>query len=137
MNTTMVVRPLVLVTALIGMIALFIVENSVADDSNKYEAEFTADGKLIRPAGWREWVFVGSPLTPNSLNGGKAPFPEFHSVYIDPKSWAHYKKTGEFREGTMIAKELNLVGATAATKFRALAVLCHKYTVAFSVQAVQ
>lgn len=87
----------------------------VAGDSAKYEAAFNKDGELIRPGGWREWVFVGSPLTPNSLNGGEAPFPEFHSVYIDPTSWAHYKKTGKFREGTMFAKELSLVGATAAT----------------------
>ncbi|MGI9225581.1 MAG: cytochrome P460 family protein, partial [Woeseiaceae bacterium] len=86
-----------------------------ADAHEKYEASFTSDGKLVRPAGWREWVFVGSPLTPNSLNGGEAPFPEFHSVYIDPKSWKHYKKTGEFREGTMFAKELTLVGDTSAT----------------------
>jgi len=89
--------------------------NVKADAHEKYEATFTKDGDLIRPAGWREWVFVGSPLTPHSLNGGAASFPEFHSVYIDPKSWEHWKKTGEFREGTMFAKELNLVGATAAT----------------------
>jgi hypothetical protein len=81
----------------------------------KYTAEFTKDGELIRPTGWREWVFVGSPLTPNSLNGGNASFPEFHSVYIDPESWAHWKETGTFREGTMFAKELTLVGETAAT----------------------
>ena len=58
---------------------------------------------------------MGTPLTPNSLNPPEAPFPEFHSVYIDPKSWTHYKKTGKFREGTMIAKELALVGSTQAT----------------------
>jgi len=84
-------------------------------EHHEYTAEFTGGGELIRPAGWREWVFVGSPLTPNSLNGGAAPFPEFHTVYIDPQSWAHYKDTGEFREGTMFAKELGLVGETAAS----------------------
>ena len=84
-------------------------------DHHEYTAGFTSDGKLIRPAGWREWIFVGSPVTPNSLNGGAAPFPEIHSVYIDPQSWEHYKETGEFREGTMFAKELSLVGDTAAT----------------------
>jgi len=88
---------------------------AMGDDSGSYEATFTADGEMIRPSGWREWVFIGSPLTPNSLNGGEAGFPEFHSVYIDPESWAHWKETGEFRNGTMIAKELTLVGATAAT----------------------
>lgn len=92
-----------------------LIGTAAADDSKKYEASFTKDGELIRPAGWREWVFVGSPLTPNSLNGGAAPFPEFHTVYIDPVSWEHYKKTGKFREGTMFAKELTLVGDTAAT----------------------
>ena len=86
-----------------------------AGDNPMYQAQFNASGKLIRPQGWREWIFVGSPVTPNSLNGGAAPFPEFHTVYIDPESWAHYKKTGKFREGTMFAKELTLVGDTSAT----------------------
>ena len=86
-----------------------------ADDTQQYDAEFTATGELVRPSGWREWIFVGSPLTPNAQNGGEAPFPEFHTVYIDPESWEHYKDTGEFRNGTMFAKELTLVGDTAAT----------------------
>ena len=90
----------------------------LADGHEKYEPKFNAAGEMIRPAGWREWIFVGSPLTPNNLNNGKAAFPEFHTVYIDPDSWAHWKKTGKFREGTMIAKELTLVGATAATSGR-------------------
>lgn len=70
---------------------------------------FTSTGELERPEGWREWVYIGTPLTPNALNGGEAPFPEFHSVYIDPLSFDHWQNTGEFREGTMIAKELVLV----------------------------
>ena len=69
-------------------------------------------GELVRPAdgAWREWPFVGTPLTPNALNDGEAPFPEFHIVYIDPESWAHWKRTGTFREGTILAKELTLIG---------------------------
>ncbi len=106
---------LLTVATLVTVFGLSFVEFVNADGHEPYEAAFNKDGDLVRPAGWREWVFVGSPLTPNSLNGGAAPFPEFHSVYIDPKSWAHYKKTGEFREGTMFAKELTLVGDTAAT----------------------
>ena len=88
---------------------------SSADSHERYEPRFNAAGEMIRPEGWREWIFVGTPLTPNSLNPPEAPFPEFHNVYIDPESWAHYQKTGEFRDGTVFAKELVLVGATAAT----------------------
>ena len=78
-----------------------------------YTPEFTSDKSLKIPEGkiWREWPFVGTPLTPNALNGGQAPFPEFHIVYIDPVSWEHYKKTGKFREGTVLAKELTRVRA--------------------------
>lgn len=73
-----------------------------------------ADGNLDRPTGYREWVYVGTPVTPNDLNDGKAAFPEFHNVYIDPDSWDHWKNTGEFRDGTILVKELVGVGAKAA-----------------------
>ena len=77
-------------------------------------AEFTKNGELIQPVGYREWIYVGTPLTPNDLNNGKASFPEFHQVYIDPGSWQHYKQAGEFREGTVIIKELIDVGSKQA-----------------------
>ena len=77
--------------------------------------EFTPEGKLKRPIGYRKWVYVGTPLTPNDLNGGEAPFPEFHAVYIDPESFAHFEKTGKFRDGTVIVKELIGVGDKEAT----------------------
>ena len=71
-------------------------------------------GKLKRPEGYREWIYVGTPVTPNDLNDGKAAFPEFHNVYIDPDSWAHWKKTGEFPDGTVLIKELVSVGSKGA-----------------------
>lgn len=73
-----------------------------------------ADGKLERPTDYREWVYVGTPVTPNDMNNGKAPFPEFHNVYIDPESWAHWKATGTFRDGTILVKELVSVGSKGA-----------------------
>lgn len=84
-----------------------------ADD---YTPSFTADGELLRPTKpvWREWPQVGTPLTPNALNDGEAPFPEFHQVYIDPMSWEHWRATGEFRDGTVLAKELVAVVSEGA-----------------------
>lgn len=73
-----------------------------------YTPEFTSDKMLKLPEGkiWREWTFIGSLVTPNALNGGEAPFPEHHMIYIEPKTWEHYKKTGKFMEGAVLAKEL-------------------------------
>lgn len=78
--------------------------------------EFTPDGKLTQPTGFREqWIYVGTPLTPNDLNPPEAPFPEFHNVYIHPADYAKYKRTGEFPEGTVLVKELISVGSKEAT----------------------
>jgi hypothetical protein len=34
------------------------------------------------PTGFRNWVAIGGPLTPNGLNGGPANFPEFHNIAL-------------------------------------------------------
>lgn len=81
----------------------------------KGKPEFTKDGELMQPTGYREWVYIGTPLTPNDMNPPEASFPEFHNVYIHPGDFAHYKKTGKFRDGTVLVKELVSVGSKAAT----------------------
>src|SRR5262249_26786849 len=43
----------------------------------RYLPEYAASGDLLLPKNFHEWVFVGSPLTPNALNGGEAGFPEY------------------------------------------------------------
>jgi hypothetical protein len=83
-------------------------KNADETPTPRYLPEYTADGQLILPKNWESWVFVGSPLTPNALNGGQANFPEYHNVYIEPGSYAIYKKTNVFPEGTIFFKELQL-----------------------------
>jgi hypothetical protein len=83
--------------------------SSVAADTQHSTAVFDSDGKLKLPTGYRRWVFVGAPLTPNGLNNGKAGFPEYHHVYVEGKNLDVYLKTGSFPEGTVIVKELTRV----------------------------
>jgi hypothetical protein len=100
---------------LLSAMTLIVIDSTQpANSANSNYYQFDDKGELIRPTGYREWVFVGTPLTPNDMNDGKAPFPEFHAVYIDPDSWTHWKKTGKFREGTILMKELISVGSKAA-----------------------
>jgi hypothetical protein len=84
-------------------------------DATKALVEFTPDGKLKLPVGYRKWAFIGEVITPNDLNGGEANFPEFHAIYVDPESFAEYEKTGKFRDGTVVVKELSSVGTKEAT----------------------
>lgn len=95
----------------VGAIGLTLSERSMepaAAQTQQSAAVFDSAGrlKLPDPATFRRWVVVGVPLTPNGLNNGKANFPEYHLVYIEPKNVDAYLKTGSFPEGTMIVKEL-------------------------------
>ena len=89
-------------------------EEETTSEVMTHEARYTEDGQLIRPEDWREWIFVGMPVTPNALNGGKAVLPETQAVYVDPASWEHWKETGTFRDGTMFAVELTLLMSEGA-----------------------
>jgi hypothetical protein len=81
----------------------------IAAQTQQSAAVFNPDGTLQLPTGFRKWVFVGAPLTPNALNNGKANFPEYHHVYIEQTNVDAYLKTGAFPEGTVIVKELTRV----------------------------
>ena len=83
-------------------------ESAATGEPKDWGPKWTADGQLILPEGYHEWVFVGSPLTPNALNGGEAGFPEYHNVYLQPEAYRLYKETGVFPEGTIMLKELQL-----------------------------
>ncbi|MBU2478366.1 MAG: cytochrome P460 family protein [Gammaproteobacteria bacterium] len=97
----------------VGLVAqVLVVPTALA---GKSYAQFNDNDELVRPTGYREWIYIGAPLTPNDMNDGHAAFPEFHNVYIDPVSWEHWKSTGEFREGTMIVKELVSVGGKSSS----------------------
>lgn len=93
---------------------------SVAAESPQSSVVYDSDGKMKLPTGYRAWVFVGAPLTPEGLNDGKyncdepggctkANFPEYHHVYVEKKNVDAYLKTGEFPEGTVFVKELTRV----------------------------
>jgi len=111
-----------MIAAAVATGALFVLvpaDDAVGQDAAAAVLQFDGD-TLNRPVlgSWRTWPFLGTPLTPHDMNKGKAPFPEFHHVYIDPASHAHYSQTGKFREGTVIVKELVLVGGKKASSGR-------------------
>jgi hypothetical protein len=114
-RTTMHVKFLA-VTALVasGVIATAVLLQSPSNSSaqtqarSRYLPEYDASGDLLLPKNFHEWVYVGSPLTPNALNGGEAGFPEYHNVYIEPGSYEIFRQTHQFPEGTIMFKELQL-----------------------------
>ena len=102
----MAMRKILMATTALGFLAACSQGSSGTDVkvSEINGPQYTDDGSAIRPTDWENWVFVGSPLTPNALNGGQAAFQEFHSVYIEPTAFEYFKETGDFANGTQLVK---------------------------------
>ena len=103
------------IIALAAVIPLLVIGALFALPAPMQDVQFDSSGALLQPTGYREWVYVGTPLTPNDMNGGEAAFPEFHSVYINDSAWSTYKRTGTFPDGTVVIKELISVGTKQAS----------------------
>jgi Cytochrome P460 len=93
----------------VSSLYLLVITHSVAANTEEYTAVFDSQGNLKLPTGYRAWVFVGAPLTPNALNNGNAGFPEYHHVYVQKKNVDAYLQKGSFPEGTVFVKELTRV----------------------------
>jgi hypothetical protein len=93
-----------------ALAALLVAALAAAADSP--EPRFTETKELVRPEGYREWVFVGSSLGMSYQEGQPRRDPKFHNIYLKPSVYQHFRKTGEFPEGAILVMEV----ATAASQ---------------------
>jgi len=77
--------------------------------------QYTANGQLQTPAGFETWVFVGSNLglgykddltVTTALESAHAEAQVFHNIYINPEAYAHFVKTHEFPDPTVLVMEI-------------------------------
>jgi hypothetical protein len=80
----------------------------LAQSAPAWGPQWNEQGELTLPRDYHQWVFLGSPLTPHALNGGSAGFPEYHNVYVHPEAFNAFRNSGEWPEGTIMLKELQL-----------------------------
>ena len=89
---------------------------SRAQTSEKPAAVFEGKDTLLRPEGYREWVFVGTSAglnyMPNPAPSSANSREDYKNIYINPAAYREFVKTGTFPEGTMMILEV----ATAAVK---------------------
>ncbi|MFP6582517.1 MAG: cytochrome P460 family protein [Candidatus Hydrogenedentota bacterium] len=68
--------------------------------------EYDSRGRLIRPEGFRRWIFVGASMGLSYSGEERAPEKQiFHHIYIQPEAYDHYVETGKFPEKTMLVME--------------------------------
>lgn len=69
--------------------------------------QFTSDGKLVRPEGYRRWVYVSSGfgMSYNPDAGGNGA-PAFTNVFVAPASYDHFLANGTWPDKTMFVLEI-------------------------------
>ena len=104
---------LVLATAVYAQSTGPVASKPEADQRATAGPQYTAAGELVRPADFREWMFVTSGLgmtynQPQPVSGQAAvprP-PSFTNVYVNPSSYRAFMKTGEWPDKTMFILEI-------------------------------
>jgi len=70
---------------------------------------FLADNQLVRPANYREWIWVSSGLGmtygPREQSANPAE-PRFDNVFVTPEAYRAFMKTGKWPNKTMFALEI-------------------------------
>jgi hypothetical protein len=70
--------------------------------------QFTASGQLLRPSGYRTWVWLSSGL--GMAYGPNAPQstddPPFDNVFVGPSAYAAFQKNGVWPDGTVMVLEI-------------------------------
>lgn len=77
---------------------------------------YTANGEVIRPTNYREWIYLTSGLGmtygPTQPAAGRPPI--FDNVFVNPQSYKAFMNTGAWPDGTMFILELRRSVANAS-----------------------
>jgi hypothetical protein len=76
-----------------------------ADTPSANQPAYTADGKLMMPANYRDWTYLTSGLGMNYAAGPNST-PMFTNVYVSPEAYRGFKATGQWPDKSMFIIEM-------------------------------
>jgi len=99
---TMKTKTIALTAALMSLYSIAQADPPVAHAHNP---TYTAEGRLVFPADYREWVFLTSGLDMSYTEGMQMPHHMLDNVFVDPAAYKSFLATGTWPDGTMLVKE--------------------------------
>jgi hypothetical protein len=94
--------------ARLSCLALMSAIPAMAADLTAAAPQFNERGELARPEGYRSWVFLNTALGltygPNRPPAGAPQV--FTSVFVNPKAYEEFQKSGQWPDGTIFALEV-------------------------------
>jgi len=76
---------------------------------------YTADGKLVFPANYREWIYLSSGVDMSYLQNPMAMgHSVFDNVFVNPEAYKAFLQTGTWPDKTMLVLEVRKAGDKAS-----------------------
>jgi cytochrome P460 len=99
----------------IRVAAVLLLFTGVLGSGEKMAEPRYADGnQLLRPEGYRKWMFAGSSLGMGYTEGQAPRAATFHNIYIQPEAFRQYEAKGTFPDKTILVMEVIAPGTNAS-----------------------
>ena len=96
----------IFILLLAAMIAVLSVRHKVfANSVSSNQPVYTAEGKLVLPASYRDWTFLTSGFGMNYSNG-ESSNPMFTNVFVTPEALQGFKASGKWPDKSMFIVEI-------------------------------
>src|SRR5712672_2273482 len=96
------------------LVLIFVLTGTLTSEQKMFQPRYADGNQLIRPEGFREWMFVGSNLNMGYSEGPPPAESRFHNVYIQPEAYRQYAATGTFPDKTVMVMEVLAAGTNAS-----------------------
>lgn len=89
--------------------------SDTAPVSTTHTPSYTADGMLLFPATYREWIYLTSGVDMSySPNAMAMDHSMFDNVFVNPESYKSFLETGTWPDKTMLVLEVRTAGSKAS-----------------------
>ncbi len=109
---------------ILTLVCLFLLQQyattpSTAPAANKGSSTqtptYTADGRLMFPANYREWIFLSSGVDMSYLpNAMQMKHSMFDNVFVNPDAYRAFQESGTWPDKTMLVLEVRMAGTNAS-----------------------
>lgn len=108
-------RVAILLTISAGLLGLSVGAQKASEASGNANApKYTADGKMIFPANYREWVYLSSGVDMSYRQDMQMDHSMFDNVFVNPEAYKYFVANGTWPDKTMLVLELRKAGTKSA-----------------------
>jgi Cytochrome P460 len=95
-------------------LAAHVPQSTKAKDSESNTPQYTAEGRLMFPEHYREWVYLSTGIDMNYRPDAGMGHSMFDNVFVNPEAWKSFQATGTWPDKTMLVLEVRGAGSKSS-----------------------